>query len=70
LHWAACNGYLAIAKRLLEAGADVTLLDNAGAYGRTAIDCAREEGRSEVVALLSEPRYADGDRTECKPNAN
>ena len=60
-------GYLAIAKRLLEGGADVTLRDW---RGDTAIDIARRYGRSEVVALLSEPRYANGDRTECKSNAD
>jgi len=54
LHWAACHGYLAIAKRLLEGGADPTLRDN---QGKTAIDLARENGKSEVVALLSEPRW-------------
>ena len=62
LHHAADNGRLAIAKRLLEGGADVTLRD---IIGKTALDRARERGKSEVVALLSEPRYADGDRTEC-----
>ena len=67
LHWAAFNGHLAIAKRLLEGGADVTLR---GINGKTAIDWAREKGKSQVVALLSEPRYADGDRTECEPNAD
>ena len=55
LHCAAYNGYLAIAKRLLEGGADWTLKDNGG---RTALDYARSQGKSEVVALLSEPRYA------------
>ncbi len=65
MHCAAYIGHLAIAKRLLEGGADVTLRYN----GKTAIDEAREQGWSEVVALLSEPRYADGDRTECEPNA-
>jgi hypothetical protein len=58
---------LAIAKRLLEGGADPTLRDKDGG---TAIDYARKEGYSEVVALLSEPRYADGDRTECESNAD
>ncbi len=67
LHYAACNGRLAIAKRLLEGGADVTLRSN---NGNTAIDWAREYGKSEVVALLSEPRYANGDRTECESNAD
>ncbi len=55
LHRAALDGRLAIAKRLLEGGADPTLRDK---YGKTAIDWARENGKSEVVALLSEPRYA------------
>ncbi len=55
MHYAAWKGYLAIAKRLLEGGADVTLRDE---DGKTAIDDAREQGNSKVVALLSEPRYA------------
>jgi ankyrin repeat protein len=55
LHYAAYFGHLAIAKRLLEGGADPTLRTK---LGQTAIDLARECGRSEVVALLSEPRYA------------
>jgi ankyrin repeat protein len=67
LHYAANNGYPAIAKRLLDAGADLTLRDDGG---KTAVDYARlNDGKSEVVALLSEPRYADGDRTECESNA-
>ena len=53
LHWAAYNGYLAIATRLLEGGADLTLRNSAG---RTALDEARSWGKSEVVALLSQPR--------------
>jgi ankyrin repeat protein len=53
LHYAARNGYLAIVKRLLEAGADPTLQSDG-----TALDWARKNGKSEVVALLSEPRYA------------
>jgi hypothetical protein len=73
LHWAAGGGRLAIAKRLLEGGADPTLRTNpwdVGAWGSdTAIDLARIYDKSEVVALLSEPRYADGDRTECESNA-
>jgi len=58
LHYAAIEGRLAIAKRLLEGGADPTLGNN---VGMTALDYARREGKrakSEVVALLSEPRYA------------
>jgi ankyrin repeat protein len=67
LHIAAFFGRLAIAKRLLEGGADPTLRTKDGS--KTALDVAREHGKSEVVALLSEPRYADGDRTECESNA-
>ena len=55
LHLSAGNGHLAVTKLLLEGGADPTLRDKAG---RTALDWARERGKSEVVALLSEPRYA------------
>ena len=53
LHRAAINGYLAIATRLLEGGADLTLRAK---DGKTALDYARSYGRSEVVALLSQPR--------------
>jgi hypothetical protein len=56
------QGRLAIAKRLLEGGADPTLRDN---DGDTAIDIARQHGKSEVVALLSEPRYAARMHTDC-----
>ena len=54
MHWAALNGHLATAKRLLEGGADPTLRDK---NGTTALDWARERGKSDLVALLSEPRY-------------
>ena len=53
LHLAAWNGYLAIATRLLEGGADLTLRNQ---IGNTALDDARSQGKSEVVALLSQPR--------------
>ena len=53
LHYAAYHGYLAIATRLLEGGADLTLRNK---YGKTALDDARSQGKSEVVALLSQPR--------------
>ena len=53
LHYAAWNGYLASATRLLEGGADLTLRDKSG---KTALDFARSRGHSEVVALLSQPR--------------
>ncbi|KOO33566.1 ankyrin repeat-containing protein [Chrysochromulina tobinii] len=52
LHQAAYYGRLAIAKRLLEGGADPTLRTRSG---ETAINIARRQGKSEVVALLSEP---------------
>ena len=55
LHCAAYWGRLAITELLLELGADPTLRCK---DGKTALDYAREEGKSEVVALLSEPRYA------------
>jgi len=61
LHLAAWQGHLAIAKRLLEGGADPTLRDN---NGKTALDEARERGKSKVVALLSEPRYAARMKTD------
>ena len=50
---AAANGSLASATRLLEGGADLTLRDK---WGQTALDDARSEGESEVVALLRQPR--------------
>ena len=53
LHEAACNGNLASATRLLEGGADLTLRTK---DGKTALDYARSQGHSEVVALLSQPR--------------
>ena len=53
LHAAAYGGHLAIATRLLEGGADLTLRAKDGA---TALDLARSYGNSEVVALLSQPR--------------
>jgi uncharacterized protein len=63
LHYAATFGHLAIAKRLLEGGADPTLRTKYG--NETALDIARQYGRSEVVALLSEPRYAARMHTDC-----
>ena len=51
MHFAYDN--LAIATRLLEGGADLTLRDN---DGKTALDLARSNGKIEVVALLSQPR--------------
>ena len=51
MHFAYDN--LAIATRLLEGGADLTLRAK---DGETALDYARSRGHSEVVALLSQPR--------------
>ena len=62
LHRSASNGHLAVTKLLLEGGADPTLRNKAG---NTALDCDRSWGRSEVVALLSEPRYAARMHTDC-----
>ena len=53
LHDAAYHGYLASATRLLEGGADLTLRAKSG---HTALDWARSNGKSEVVALLNQPR--------------
>ena len=54
MHYAAFDGYLAIATRLLEGGADLTLRTKY--FGKTALDNALSNGHSEVVALLSQPR--------------
>ncbi len=62
MHYAARYGHLAIAKRLLEGGADPTLQNKSG---WTALDYVRGRGYSEVVALLSEPRYAARMHTDC-----
>ena len=51
MHYAYDN--LASATRLLEGGADLKLRDKSG---HTALDYARLQGKSEVVALLSQPR--------------
>ena len=54
MHYAALyNGNLASATRLLEGGADLTLRNK---DGYTALDKARFWEKSEVVALLSQPR--------------
>ena len=41
-------------QRLLEGGADPTLRNKSG---NTALDFAHSQGKSDIVALLSEPRY-------------
>ena len=55
LHYSALMGRLASVKRLLQKGADPSLRSK---VGNTALDYARSNGKNEVVALLSEPRYA------------
>eukprot|EP00900_Chrysochromulina_parva_P016038 jgi/Chrpa1/24435/Chrysochromulina_OHIO_Genome00007287-RA len=63
LHGAAFKGHLAIAKRLLERGADPTLRTNPKLgtkrdWGsKTALDNAKRQKKWEVVALLSELRW-------------
>ena len=49
LTWASDNGHTATVKMLLDAGADIDAKDSEGS---TAIDLARVEGHSDVVALL------------------
>jgi len=49
LHCAAVNGYLNVAKQLVTAGADLTLVD---VYGRTAAQVAKEEKKHDVYNYL------------------
>ena len=49
LHRAAAQGYLAIAQRLIQGGADLKQTDN---EGRTALDYAREAGHPELLEDL------------------
>jgi len=49
LHIAALNGHADVAAELLTARADVEMRD---AFGRTALECARKQGRTEVVDLI------------------
>ncbi|KAF4950764.1 hypothetical protein FGADI_7960 [Fusarium gaditjirri] len=55
LHVACYRGHIEIARQLLECGADINLLDS---DGRTALFWAKRLGRSEIVDLLEDPKYA------------
>lgn len=57
LMFAAANGSKETIKALLEKGADATI---ATTEGKTALDVARENGRSKVVELLSLPLVTAG----------
>ena len=63
MHYAARWGRLAIAKRLLEGGADPTLRDK---DGNTALDVAREQGNIEVVVLLQYAANEDRPMLDCE----
>lgn len=61
LHAAADRGDVALARRLLALGADVRLRDR---HRRaTPLDWAREEGRSELVDLLTEAQWTTSRRS-------
>ena len=49
LHWAAQRGYTAIAKLLIDAGADINAVNT---NGETPLQCAKENRHREIVALL------------------
>jgi ankyrin repeat protein len=51
LQWAVYNGNVAEVKRLLKAGADVSLVNN---YGVTAMSLAAEVANTDILALLLE----------------
>ena len=50
LHWAVLEGYLNIAKYLIEKGAKVDLQNKSG---WTAMDIAKEQGNQEMIDLLT-----------------
>ena len=52
LHYAASKGYSGLVKRLLHNGADIGLRN---ADGKTALELASENEKSEVVAVLLDP---------------
>lgn len=52
LQAAALRGYIDIALRLIEAGANVNAPASRGEYGRTAIEAASEYGRGDMVKIL------------------
>ncbi|KAF5643137.1 ZDHHC-type palmitoyltransferase 6 [Fusarium sp. NRRL 52700] len=55
LHVACYRGHAEIARQLLECGADINLRDS---DGRTALFWAEKLGRSDIVDLLQDPKYA------------
>jgi hypothetical protein len=55
LHVACYRGHVEIARQLLECGADINLLDS---DGRTALFWAKRLGRTDIVDLLEDPKYA------------
>ncbi|KAH0563192.1 hypothetical protein GP486_002238 [Trichoglossum hirsutum] len=76
LHWASLNGHLPVVKLLFEAGADPTMLNDAG---HDAIYEAEINGKEEVVAyLLAEAKAVEkassaesveeGDAQDCRGN--
>jgi ankyrin repeat protein len=56
LHYAAYGGYTEIAAALISRGADVNAKD---LWGRTPLQCARMQNKSDVVALLLEHGATD-----------
>ncbi len=59
LMWAARNGHLLNVKYLLEKGADVSAVDR---DGKTAIDLARDQGRTEIVNFLDHVATIEKDK--------
>ncbi|RKL31567.1 hypothetical protein BFJ72_g10971 [Fusarium proliferatum] len=55
LHVACYRGHVEIARQLLECGADINLLDS---DGRIALFWAKKLGRSDIVDLLQDSKYA------------
>ncbi|KAF5549060.1 ZDHHC-type palmitoyltransferase 6 [Fusarium mexicanum] len=55
LHVACYRGHAEIARQLLECGADINLRDS---DGRTALFWAEKLGRTDIVDLLQDPKYA------------
>ena len=49
LHYTACEGHTAIVDALIQARADVNAVEQ---YGRTPLDDAKSQGRTEVARLL------------------
>ncbi len=55
LHYEACTGDVNMVKALLNAGADIEAKDKNGA---TPLDCAKDEGHTDVVNILKEAAQA------------